>query len=304
MKTIIVPLDGSALSERVLPYVRLLAQALRAHVLLLQIVAAAEREYPYTRPGDDADTPVEQIELRGERRLVWDQHCQHVAAYLEAHARQLRAAKIDVSIDVQVGAPADGIVETASSRRAAMIAMATHGHSGLLRWALGSVADQVAHTTSVPVLLVRGATRPPVEQLRRILVPLDGSERGRQALGPALDLAIGAAAELIVLRLVAPSIEELIGGAGALAGVRAALGAEVAQAYAARAGRDCGDAPPVTPAVTIGRSAAAIVAEAERRCVDLIVMAAQDGGARRWLAGSLADSILHETTIPLLLVRS
>src|SRR5205085_5310054 len=96
-----------------------------------------------------------------------------------------------------------------------MIAMATHGYGGLTRWPLGSVADTVLHTAATPMLLVRGDAPMPkhAPALKRIVVPLDGSELSRQALPAAIELADFARAEVVVVQAIVPSIEEYLSAA-------------------------------------------------------------------------------------------
>lgn len=79
---------------------------------------------------------------------------------------------------VTIGHPIEEIVRVAEEAKADLIAMATHGHSGVQRWVMGSVAQKVLHGTSRPLLLVR-AQEPqerPQARIDRIVVPLDGSE--------------------------------------------------------------------------------------------------------------------------------
>jgi nucleotide-binding universal stress UspA family protein len=80
---------------------------------------------------------------------------QNAERYLESHAALLQDAGLSVTIDVRCGPAADVIVETALGHHAAMIAMATHGYSGIKRWALGSVADKVVHATDTALILIR-----------------------------------------------------------------------------------------------------------------------------------------------------
>jgi nucleotide-binding universal stress UspA family protein len=301
MKTIIVPLDGSALAEQVLPYVIPLAQALQAGVRLLQVVAPALR-VAGLQEGDWDEGGA----LGSYERVDWQTPREYAECYLAAHAARLRAAGLSAVGEVRFGEAADVIAEVAADRRTALVAMATHGYSGLRRWALGSVAEQVVRASRAPVLLVRGADgpTPAPHRLRRILVPLDGSEFARQAIPPALDLAVGAGAELVALQSVAPSIEEYI-GAPALVDQRAELCGQLERAYAARSGLPSSTHAPIVPIVTVGAAADAIVEEAERRRADMIVMATHAyGGLRRWIAGSVADTVLHTTRIPLLLVHA
>ena len=96
---------------------------------------------------------------------------------------ELRTDGLVVEAHFVEGAAADVISETAASARANLIVMSTHGHGGLGRWLYGSVADEV---------------------LRRVPVPLDGSDLAREALGPARDLAVTLGGELLLLAVVEP----------------------------------------------------------------------------------------------------
>ena len=146
MKTILVPLDGSALAERVLPYVQLLAPLLSADVRLLHVVSEIDRYYLLAedpRAVDESDTD------------SWGILRKNAATYLLDQADILHTAGIDTEFEVQRGEAPELIVERAQRIDATLIAMATHGYSGLRRWALGSVADKVLHATSTPLILVR-----------------------------------------------------------------------------------------------------------------------------------------------------
>jgi nucleotide-binding universal stress UspA family protein len=303
MKTIIVPLDGSALAERALPFVRLLAPALQARVRLVHVLDMAARSHAYGAPNADD---------RGWRLWpAWEMLRARAEGYLDTQAARLRDAGLRVEIETLLGTPAEAIAEAAGGRHDTLIAMATHGYGGFRRWALGGVANQVVHAAHAPILLVRGAGPDAAEHhvapsaIRRILVALDGSDFARQALPLALDLAVGARAEVVAFQSIAPSIEEYIGTAPPLLDLRTELRDEVSRAYAARDGRLCVEQAPVIPAVAVGCAAEAIVEEADRLHVDLIVMATHGyRGLKRWLSGSVAETVLHTTTTPLLLVRA
>jgi nucleotide-binding universal stress UspA family protein len=182
--------------------------------------------------------------------------------------------------------------------------MATHGYSGLTRLALGSVADAVLHTASVPVLLVRGNAPLPkhMPALKRIIVPLNGSELAKQALPPAIELADFAHAEVVVVQAIVPSIEDYLSTAAPVAELRDNLRAQALHEYELHVS---GDHPAaVTAAVLVGHAAQAIAEEVDWRRADLIVMATHAySGLRRWVHGSVADQLLHATNTPLLLVR-
>ncbi|HEU5099135.1 MAG TPA: universal stress protein, partial [Roseiflexaceae bacterium] len=177
MKTILVPLDGSALAEQILPTVSMLASTLRANVHLLRVIADDQGEQIVTEMNARAFPSVGPltVQLQREQR-AWDFLMQGAESYLAGLATQLREAGIHVQSEVRPGIAAEQIVAVAASVPAALIAMATHGYSGLRRWTLGSVADKVVQAATVPVLVVRGVAEPrPAPALDRILVPLDGS---------------------------------------------------------------------------------------------------------------------------------
>jgi nucleotide-binding universal stress UspA family protein len=295
MKTILVPLDGSALAERVLPYAQLLART---------IDARRHEHVPLDNPTIRAEAGMPPGATEHDSAPAWEGLRQFAENSLAEHAAQLRATGLHITSEVRVGRPAETIVEVAAECHARMIAMATHGYSGLTRWALGSVADAVLHTATVPVLLVRGNAPVPKHALaiKRIIVPLDGSELARQALPAAIELADFARAEVVVVQAITPSIEDYLGAASPVADLRDNLRAQALHEYDQHVG---GDHPAaVTAAVLVGHAAQAIAEEVDWRRADLIVMATHGySGMRRWIHSSVADQLLHATTTPLLLVR-
>jgi nucleotide-binding universal stress UspA family protein len=78
-----------------------------------------------------------------------------IQAYLSAVAGRLAEQGLDVVTATSIGAVASCIVEYAEANQVDLIAMCTHGRTGLARWALGSVADRVLRAGSTPILLVR-----------------------------------------------------------------------------------------------------------------------------------------------------
>ncbi len=140
-ETILVPLDGSKLAEAILPYVQELASRLKARVVLL---TAVETQY-FVHPSAGAipDEPATKAVMVDAER------------YLRSVAEELRPVVGDVDVVVQVGDAASAIVDYAKEKGCSLIAMSTHGRSGVSRWLLGSVADKVVHWATVPVLVFR-----------------------------------------------------------------------------------------------------------------------------------------------------
>ena len=312
MKTILVPLDGSALAEQALPYVRTLAALLGARVRLLTVIMDDQRESLVVE-GITASYGI--IDPLATQRDRWSLTTltQHAESYLDSHAALLRRHAIDVEVDVRCGPAADVIVEAAAGQHVAMIVMATHGYSGLRRWALGSVTDRVVHATATPVFVVRGTSAAPTEPIafRRVMVPLDGSPLAAQALPLTADLAERARAELLLMQ----AVEEIIGASTLIAplGRPDLMSSEILRMLRARASQQLDEQAIklrergllVAAHVVEGHAAEAIIDEAERQSVDLIVMATHGySGIKRWAIGSVTDKVLHAAATPLLLVHA
>jgi nucleotide-binding universal stress UspA family protein len=313
MKTILVPLDGSAIAEQVLPSVRRLAPMLIARVHLLVVITDEQKQHLIAHFAADPQA----AEGRYETDWHWERRAQtqltHAAeAYLTDQAQALRACGLDVTFEVSSGAAAERIVDIAASEPQALIAMATHGYSGLQRWTLGSVADKVVQATRVPLFLVRATEQSPVDAqpLRRIVVPLDGSALAEQALPLAIELAVRAHAELLLFQAVR-SFEASAPGLRPFHRPTPTIDFPApghAQALQQLQGVIARWHPPeiaVLPAVASGEPVQAIVDMAAREHADLIVMATHGyTGVRRWALGSVVDKVLHSATTPLLLVRA
>jgi nucleotide-binding universal stress UspA family protein len=176
---ILVPLDGSKLSENILPYARWLVKELKLPVELLHAVDP-DIVSLLVNPSEGRYAP--DIEAVMKRKAV--EYLAPVAASLP----EPRAARCRV----EVGRPAEVIVARAAADPNTLIAMATHGRSEVQRWLLGSVAHKVLLTTSSPLLLVRPDGKFEnlrVAPLERLIVPLDGSDLAERALPYAGALA-------------------------------------------------------------------------------------------------------------------
>ena len=142
-RRILVPLDGSEMAEQVLSPVTSVAQAVGAEVFLFQVAV----DQPASMFGSDWFLLPAEGEFEGYER--------EAQAYLERVADPLREEGIQVSTGTQIGPVAESIMAYAEVNHIDLIAMCTHGRTGLARWALGSVADRVLRAGGVPILLVR-----------------------------------------------------------------------------------------------------------------------------------------------------
>lgn len=185
-----VPLDGSPLAECVLPHVITFARAFNARVTLLQVLS------------DGCHVPQNGI----VDPVAWEMQKAEAVAYLAVTAQRLEAADLAVDCQLLEGEPARSIVDFASSNGVHLIILSSHGRSGLSYWNLSSVASKVIRRTKVATLVVRAyrpATSLGQEQLyRRILVPLDGSQRAECVLPAVTPLARYDAAQVLLSHVV------------------------------------------------------------------------------------------------------
>ncbi|MBK7895211.1 MAG: universal stress protein [Anaerolineaceae bacterium] len=142
---LLVPLDGSDLSEAALPMATASANKFRSKITLISAV-----HIPYfIGEGIDFAELYDNLSQNQE---------QETKAYLQSKQRALLDAGFHVDIHLVVGEPpAEAILHTADERAIDTIVMSTHGRGGLMRWVFGSVTDQVLRKATVPVLLVRVA---------------------------------------------------------------------------------------------------------------------------------------------------
>ncbi len=138
-KRILVPLDGSPLAETVLPHAEALAQALDAEVILLRVTVNPAAEYSFSDPGLASDL-IQQIE-------------QESKTYIKAMCARLEKNGVRATYLIRQGIVADTILQVSEAMQADLIAMSTHGRSGIPRWLLGSVADRVLRISPMPVML-------------------------------------------------------------------------------------------------------------------------------------------------------
>ena len=151
VKTILVPLDGSEVAEKILPTVSELAMGLSLSVQLVHVTKRV-----YTGP-PDAFLPV--FGAIPNLKEVWEQDKAAANKYLTEKVEQLRAQGIaNVSpntIEGGVDGAAAAIIDLAQKIPGSFIAMTSHGQSGIGRWLIGSVTERVVRHSNCPVLIVR-----------------------------------------------------------------------------------------------------------------------------------------------------
>lgn len=150
-ENILVPLDGSELSEQALPVARGLAQQFGSTVHIIHVVTTADE----LGAGRHVESPqIAEIEVEQARRLT-QSRVDRGAAYVEQVQSQLKEAgiKIDDRVAVGQGDPANQIVDYIKANGINLVVMTSHGRGGLRRLLVGSVTDRVMRSCEVPVLV-------------------------------------------------------------------------------------------------------------------------------------------------------
>jgi nucleotide-binding universal stress UspA family protein len=139
-KKILVPLDGSPLAEEVLPHAEALAKSEGAEIILLRVAVTPSR-YLFAHNPAEGNNIIKMLEKEAKD-------------YMKAEVSKLQDEGIKVTGVTRDGAAPDTILEVAEETNADVIAMSTHGRSGVQRWLMGSVAEKVVHHSHIPVMLI------------------------------------------------------------------------------------------------------------------------------------------------------
>lgn len=288
---ILVPLDGSELAEGAIAYAVALAKALGESVVLMTAWEGTESEL-------GANYPAMALEIE-----------QKASSYYNTYLEGIRARigpGIVTETRVVSGEAADAILAVADEIRARLLAIATHGRSGIGRWLYGSTAGRLLRTSKVPIVTVgpHALEKSTADvSVRHIMVPLDGSPLSETALPMARELAAAVGGRITLVRAVRwaaqtypyslpdayiPQVDEEL-EAGAKAYLRT-MEAEVTEV-------------PVDAFVVRGMVADGLIDVVEKKGVDLVVMTTHARrGIFRAALGSTADRMLQGPA-PVLLVR-
>lgn len=292
---ILIPLDGSPLAETALAHVQRMAPAGTAELVLITVIETYRYGYSAT-----------DIAFNNTLHYVRES----TGEYLAQQQSKLEAQQYTVQIYAVEGDAAQGILDVAEETGADLIAMTTHGRAGVMRWALGSVAERVLQEANIPVWLVRESTRiVPPEEMERILVPLDGTEAATQALAQARQLAQHTGAELLLLRAI-PDMDgidsENMFNDEPTAQQTREMWRTRAEEYLAEVAQDLAAANISSRTLVVQDDPAhAVFQTAAAENVDCIVMATHARyGLNRLLYGSVADDVLRHIDCPLLLVHA
>lgn len=256
-QTVLVPLDGSELSAKVVGFLEPLLQLEATSLVTLYV-----KDDPSARPVP-APPGTKALEREGD--------------------------------------PAVEILAAARDEQVSLIAMSTHGRSGVARLVRGSVAERVLRGAQVPVLLVNPFTQPADARLRRILVPVDASDLSTSVLPEVTELAKAYGSHVILFHVCAPSAGDSPQAERREAERRAEL-REHMEPYLARLDAE-GVAASLRVVFEFG-AAEQILAAAEANDVDLVALTTHgESGLSRWLFGSVAEHVVRECRAPILIKR-
>jgi len=295
---ILIPLDGSKTAEKVLPYARHLATRLETPVELLAVIDIAELA----------------AHISAERARFFDTMIEdgvrQSKEYLTRIAATFRGSRIKCTIEK--GKAEDVIIGRGEADTGMLIAMGTHGRSGMNRWLLGSVAEKILRGTANPLLLVKATEEAKSEgeaTLKSIVVPLDGSEIAASVLPMVAGLAKKLGLEVELFRAFsipysvygtgdgyyAVNIEELINEVGNEA--REYLEKKSAEL------KKLGVAK-VTCTTKEGFGADEIISLGRKTPDNFIAMCSHGrSGVKRWVLGSVTETVVRHSEDPVLIVR-
>ncbi len=293
-RKILVPLDGSKIAEAVIPFAREIAARSDAELLFVTVVQQVSVW----------DAALSLQVLKRESEIAAD--------YLATVERDVSGEGQKVATRVLAGDAAEAVLAAADDGGVDLIAISTHGRSGIARWVFGSVATHILERASIPLLVLRpkegedrGAPGPAV---KKILVPLDGSEVANSVLPVVEEFAKTMGASLVLYHSVAPlsaypGFESV--GAAALSDAVEEMQKQAREILARAAEEVKSRGVEVTTVVSLATAADGVLSAADELDVDLIAIATHGrSGLGRVVLGSVADAVVRRSAdVPCLVIR-
>lgn len=274
--SILVPLDGIDLADDIRPYVDSLAKAKAARIILLHVLP----------------------DLTNEPSSVIAKAISDAQAHLAGFAKILGTESSDIVVELRMGDAATEILRLSILSQASVIAMPTHGHSGLKRLVAGSVAEKVLRRSRCPMLLLHSCGQGGSGKMQllkpfsRILVAIEGTAHGDLILPFVTELACEFHSELVLFhnrpgiddtgeQVKTKSVEQILAGIK-LQLERSGLKVSIAESHA-------------------GKTPDEIIQEAHKSNIDLIAMTTHGRrGLDRIAYGSITEEVLRNCIRPIL----
>ena len=292
--SIVVPLDGSAFGNSALPVALALALRSDAFVHLVHV----HQPIVFAEGGPMYDT-----RLYGDLRQEMRTDLATVAERLK------RETSLRVDIEFLDGPVVPTLQRYLADRRPDLVVMMTHGCGGLSRLWLGSVAEGLVRTASVPLLFVRLETEwhsePAAPPFRHILVPLDGSAMADEVLNHVVSLGTPGVTVYVLLTILVP-LSKRTGAEFEAAGDSSDADHQriVALEYLTTVANELRESGAIVEIQIEAHQQAAhgILDAASRQHADLIALSTHGrGGVSRLLHGGVADKVLRGATVPIIL---
>ncbi|GCE30165.1 universal stress protein UspA [Dictyobacter alpinus] len=308
---ILVPLDGSPLAEQALPVAAHIARQMKIPITLLQISSMSIEYGPYFSQAGMV------------REAIIEEELAHARTYLQTLAQSPLLAGIATQSEALPGIAPASILSYVDAHPIDLVIMCSHGFSGLKRWLLGSVASQVGKHCTVPVLIVRAEqalSRDTAAKLR-VLVALDGSSFAEAILEPAINLVATLAGPsqgtlhlTQLLQLPTNEDEFVYKQAGIdLAALRKSAVLAAGQylqkvveqlQHGIAAQRDVHVTWTTEECQDIAGTLLHMAEHGDSRGYNLLALTTHGHNAlQAWMVGSIAERVLHEAHLPLLVVH-
>jgi nucleotide-binding universal stress UspA family protein len=288
---VVVPLDGTALSETALSVLPALQPLGKISVRLVSVW----------------DSSFDGGEVVGERMVeLTEQGNSYLTGYLTTEAEKLTAAGFTADFVVRQGRPAEEVLEEIHAGDIDLVVMSTHGRSGIERFRLGSVADKIVRASECPTLVIGPNVVGDLSayKIGSIAVPVDGSAIAEESLPVAAYIARQTGASIRLVRAVTlPPLTAADGFGPVDIGGTLQMLEEAAIDYLEKQKASLDTGHPVETAVITGASAEQIVHHLRNHPVSLVVMTSRGrGGIARAALGSVTDRTLQGPA-PVLVLR-
>jgi nucleotide-binding universal stress UspA family protein len=293
---ILVPLDGSSLAECILPHVLAIAPVTKARVTLIHVLEHAENR--------NGNSPIDP--------MGWHMRKQEVQTYLEQSVERLKQAGLNVSHVLLEGKSAESIIDFAQSNSVDLVALSTHGRTGLSGWNVSSVVQKVLLRAYRSILLARAYGPAPSEsvQYKRIFLGTDGSPRAEFMFPTAISLAEHHQSQIIIgtviqrpelIQRMPPSEKDT-----KLINQLAEKNQKIATHYHEQLSTQLSlKGLDVKSSVAVADHAIGALHDmVDELKADLVILVAHgESGERRWPYGSIATSFIAHGNTPLLIMQ-
>jgi nucleotide-binding universal stress UspA family protein len=294
---ILVPLDGSQLAECVLPHVAAVARSFDAEIILLRILEK-----------NQAGASAQLFDL-----LSWQINKTRATQYLEKTQGRFQESGLRAKTTILEGLEAEGITEFAQNQQTKLIVLSSHGRNGVTQWGLSNVTQKIVLNAPTSLLIVRArlsGVTPETTVYRRLLVPLDGSQRAENVLPVITHLAHFHQAQIHLVQIVQtpemarqlpPTPEDLDLATRLVARNQAEAGLYLEQVKS----RSYLEGLNIqTHLLTTQNAAVALHQLAEQEQIDLVVLSAHGySGNHQWPYGSMVNNFILYGKGSLLIVQ-